>query len=189
VTQLLTAVSEGDHDARDELLPLVYQKLRSLARMHMAGEAAGHTLQPTALVHEAYLRLLGDEEASWENRRHFYGAASEAMRRILVDHARRKQAQKRGGHRQRVDLDEVDVAMDEEPEHVLALDRALDGLKTQDERMYDIATLRHLCGLTNEETSRALGISTRTVRREWACARLWLHEAMAEDRDASLKGE
>ena len=178
VTQLLGAIGAGDPAARDELLPVVYEELRSLARGRMAAESPGHTLQTTALVHEAYLRLLGDGDATWQNRRHFYGAASEAMRRILVEHARRRQARKRGGDRRRVDLELIGGAFDEEPAVTLGLDRSLEQLRLRDERMYDIAMLRHFCGLTNEETARTLDISSRTVRREWGYARLWLRKAM-----------
>ncbi|MHC4992523.1 MAG: sigma-70 family RNA polymerase sigma factor [Planctomycetota bacterium] len=181
VTQLLGAIGAGDRAARDELLPVVYEELRTLARSRMAEEAPGHTLQATALVHEAYLRLLGEGEANWENRRHFYGAASEAMRRILVEHARRRQTRKRGGDRRRVDLELIGGAFDEEPADTLSLDRSLDALRQRDERMYDIAMLRHFCGLTNEETARSLEISPRTVRREWGYARLWLRKAMKSE--------
>jgi RNA polymerase sigma factor (TIGR02999 family) len=181
VTQLLGAIGAGDPAARDELLPVVYEELRSLARGRMGAEAPGHTLQATALVHEAYLRLLGDAPTSWENRRHFYGAASEAMRRILVEHARRRQARKRGGDRRRVNLEIIGGVFDEEPADTLSLDRCLEELKQRDERMYDITMLRHFCGLTNEEAARALDVSPRTVRREWGYARLWLRKAMMRD--------
>jgi RNA polymerase sigma factor (TIGR02999 family) len=180
VTHLLAAISCGDPAAGDELLPLIYDQLRSIARQRMAAEAPGHTLQPTALVHEAYLRLLGETDPTWDSRGHFYAAASEAMRRILVEHARRRKAIKRGGGRQRVDLDEVEITLEDESVDVLALDLALDELKKRDERMHDIAMLRHFCGLTNEQTALALGSSTRTVRREWSYARLWLHESMTK---------
>ncbi len=181
VTQLLGAIGAGDPAAQDELLPMIYEELRSLARGRMAAESPGHTLQTTALVHEAYLRLLGDGDATWQNRRHFYGAASEAMRRILVEHARRRHAQKRGGDRRRVDLELIGGAFDEEPADTLGLDRSLEELKQRDERMYDIAMLRHFCGLTNDQTARTLDISPRTVRREWGYARLWLRNTMKSD--------
>ncbi|MHC4218722.1 MAG: sigma-70 family RNA polymerase sigma factor [Planctomycetota bacterium] len=188
VTQLLGAIRAGDPAARDELLPVVYEELRSLARGRMAAEAPGHTLQTTALVHEAYLRLLGQGDASWENRRHFYGAASEAMRRILVEHARRRQTRKRGGDRRRVDLEMIGGVFDAEPADTLSLDKSLEELKQRDGRMYDIAMLRHFCGLTNEETARALDISPRTVRREWGYARLWLRKAMRGDSSTAEDG-
>jgi RNA polymerase sigma factor (TIGR02999 family) len=188
VTQLLGAIRAGDPAARDELLPVVYEELRSLARGRMAAEAPGHTLQTTALVHEAYLRLLGQGDASWENRRHFYGAASEAMRRILVEHARRRQTRKRGGDRRRVDLEMIGGVFDAEPADTLSLDKSLEELKQRDGRMYDIAMLRHFCGLTNEETARALDISPRTVRREWGYARLWRRKAMRGDSSTAEDG-
>ncbi len=188
VTQLLRAIGAGDPAAQHELLPVVYVELRSLARGRMAAEAPGHTLQTTALVHEAYLRLLGEGDATWENRRHFYGAASEAMRRILVEHARRRQTRKRGGDRRRVDLEMIGGAFDEEPADTLSLDRSMEELKQRDERMYDIAMLRHFCGLTNEQTARALDISPRTVRREWGYARLWLRKAMRSDSGTTEDG-
>jgi RNA polymerase sigma factor (TIGR02999 family) len=187
VTQLLAAVSKGDPNASDELLPLVYERLRRLAHRKMAAEPPGHTLQATALVHEAYLRLFGDaaEPGDWTSSRHFYGAAAEAMRRILVEAARQRRSKKRGGDRQRTPLDRVEVGGEGEPIDPLALDEALRLLKQRDERMYDVAMLRHFCGLTNEQTARVLGISPRTVRQDWSVARLWLQEAMTTAATAS----
>jgi RNA polymerase sigma factor (TIGR02999 family) len=179
ITQLLVAIGGGDRAAGNELLPLVYDQLRRLARKKMAHEPAGHTLQPTALVHEAYLRLVGDEAADWNSRGHFYVAAAEAMRRILVERAREHDRVKHGGGRSRVPLTGVGVAADDhEPMDVLALDAALRDLRSSDPRMYDVVMLRHFTGLSNEETALALGISERTVSREWSYARLWLVRAM-----------
>ncbi|MHC4219399.1 MAG: ECF-type sigma factor [Planctomycetota bacterium] len=184
ITQLLAAIGSGDRAASDELLPLVYDQLRVLARRKMAGESPGHTLQPTALVHEAYLRLVGDE-ADWDSRGHFYVAAAEAMRRILVERARRYDRRKHGGGRQRVPLAGADMAADDDdPIDVLALDAALRDLQSKDPRLYDVVMLRHFTGLSNEETALALGISERTVSREWSYARLWLVQALTDDGDA-----
>jgi RNA polymerase sigma factor (TIGR02999 family) len=184
ITQLLAAIGSGDRAASDELLPLVYDQLRVLARKKMAGESPGHTLQPTALVHEAYLRLVGDA-ADWDSRGHFYVAAAEAMRRILVERARRYDRQKHGGGRQRVPLAGADVAtQDDDAIDVLALDTALRDLQSKDPRLYDVVMLRHFTGLSNEETALALGISERTVSREWSYARLWLVKALTPDEDA-----
>jgi RNA polymerase sigma factor (TIGR02999 family) len=161
-------------------MPLVYDHLRDLAAGRMAGERRGHTLQATALVHEAYLRLFpgGAPVLDWKSRGQFYGAAAEAMRRILVDRARERRAGKRGGGRKRVPLDQAEPGLEDESIDLLALDRALDELRQRDERTYDVAMLRHFCGLTTEHTARALGISPRTVRREWSVAQLVLHEAL-----------
>ncbi|MHC4140311.1 MAG: sigma-70 family RNA polymerase sigma factor [Planctomycetota bacterium] len=183
ITQLLAAIGSGDRAASDELLPLVYDQLRGLARKKMAGESPGHTLQPTALVHEAYLRLVGDA-SDWDSRGHFYVAAAEAMRRILVERARRYDRQKHGGGRQRVPLAGADAAADEnDPIDVLALDTALRDLQSKDPRLYDVVMLRHFTGLSNEETALTLGISERTVSREWSYARLWLVKALTPDED------
>jgi RNA polymerase sigma factor (TIGR02999 family) len=180
VTQLLAAMGRGDQAAAEELLPLVYDHLRQLARRKVAAEPPGHTLQATDLVHEAYLRLFGEGAAStdWKSRGHFYGAAAEAMRRILVEQVRRRRSRKRGGDRRRVPLDQIDISYENESIDLLALDRALDLLKQHDGRMYEVAMLRHFCGLTNEQSARVLDISPRTVRQDWSVARLWLQEAM-----------
>jgi RNA polymerase sigma factor (TIGR02999 family) len=176
VTQLLAAIGEGDPAATDELLPLVYTELRTLACKRMAAEPPGHTLQATALVHEAYLRLIGEGETGWNSRGHFYAAAAEAMRRILVEQARKRGRLKHGGGRRRVPLAMVDVAADDESVDLLGLDEALDALKDRDRRMYDVAMLRHFCGLTGDQTANALGISVRTVKRDWSYAQVWLYE-------------
>ncbi|MHC4448126.1 MAG: ECF-type sigma factor [Planctomycetota bacterium] len=178
ITHLLAAIGDGDGVAANELLPRVYEELRALARREMAREPAGHTLQPTALVHEAYLRLVGGEPANWNSLGHFFAAAAEAMRRILVERARKYQRRKHGGGRRRVPLDQVDAAMEDDSSDLLSLDRALRELQSRDPRMYDVAMLRHFAGLSNEEVGKALGISTRSVSREWSYARLWLAKMM-----------
>ncbi len=181
VTELLAAASAGDRAAAEELMPLVYEHLRALARGRMAREAPGRTMQATALVHEAYLRLFGENapNTNWKNRGHFYATAAEAMRRILVDQARSRGRQKRGGDYRRVPLDEVELVLDDASIDLLALDGALEELKRRDRRTYDVAMLRHFCGLTNEQTATVLDVSTRTVRQEWSVARLCLREALA----------
>ncbi len=185
ITQLLAAIGGGDRAATDELLPAVYEELRGMARRQMAAEPAGHTLQPTALVHEAYLRLVGDGEADWNSRGHFFAAAAEAMRRILVERARRYGRRKHGAGRRRVPLDKVDLVLQDTPVDLLALDEALADLQARDPRAYDIAMLRHFAGLSNDQTARALGTSERTVSREWGYARLWLVKAIKR-RNAAL---
>jgi RNA polymerase sigma factor (TIGR02999 family) len=175
VTRILQAIDNGDAKAANELLPLVYEELRRLAAHRMAGEAAGNTLQPTALVHEAYLRLIGPNESKqWEGRGHFFGAAAEAMRRILVDRARAKKALKRGGDLQRVDADEVELASPMPDDELLALDEALDRLVTVDTRAAEMVKLCFFVGLTQEEAARELGVSISTAERVWGFARAWL---------------
>jgi RNA polymerase sigma factor (TIGR02999 family) len=188
VTQLLAAIGEGDPGATDELLPLVYEELRRLAHRRMADEPPGQTLQATALVHEAYLRLIGDADASWHSRGHFYGAAAEAMRRILVESARKRGRLKHGGGCRRVPLAAAEIAVDEEQVDLLGLDEALEELKQRDRRMYDVAMLRHFCGLTNEQTAKALDVSTRTVKREWSYAQVWLYERIERGRKSESTG-
>ncbi|MFQ5502351.1 MAG: ECF-type sigma factor [Phycisphaerae bacterium] len=177
VTQLLTAAGCGDPSAADALLPLVYDELRKLARARMAHEPAGQTLQPTALVHEAYLRLLGDggEDIHWENRGHFFGAAALAMRRILVERARRVGRVKHGGDRRRFSLDDVNISADEQSQNLLALDEVLEKLESIDPRKNKIVMLRYFAGLTIEETSQAIGLSKTTVKDEWQFTKAWLY--------------
>jgi RNA polymerase sigma factor (TIGR02999 family) len=167
LTRILRAGPEGAALA----LPLVYDELRRIAERRMAGERADHTLQATALVHEAYLKLLGEQQLDWTDRRRFYGAAAEAMRRILVDHARRVGATKRGGERQRVTFGAVDVSADLDPEQVLSLSDALEQLEGEDPHAAEVTRLRFFAGLSVEEVAAALGISERSVHREWAFAR------------------
>jgi RNA polymerase sigma factor (TIGR02999 family) len=177
VTQVLDALARGDACAADRLLPLVYEELRRLAGQKMAREKAGHTLQATALVHEAYLRLLGDGQPQhWNGRAHFFAAAAEAMRRILVDNARRKQATKRGGDAARHDLDGLEIALPEVPEDLVALDEALTKLAATDKTAADLVHLRFFAGLPLSEVAQQLGISPRTADRLWAYARAWLHQ-------------
>ena len=179
VTQILEAIGAGDAEAKDRLLPVVYQELRRIARARMAGERADHTLQPTALVHEAYIRLLGTENPHWENRAHFYTAAAEAMRRILIEWARRRARQKRGGDRRRVELDSSVGSYQPTSEELLALDEALTRLESLDAEMSHVVKLRYFAGLTIEETAHALQTSERTVSRLWTGARAWLHSELA----------
>lgn len=178
VTRLLHAASAGDAHAAAELLPLLYDELRRVARAELRHAPPGATLQPTALVHEAYLRLIGDADPGWNGRGHFFGAAAIAMRRVVVDAARRRLAAKRGGHAARADLDADDlpIAMpgDVSPEDVLALEAALAELEAMDERKARIVVLRHFGGRSHEQIAGMLGVSTRTIEREWRTARAWL---------------
>jgi RNA polymerase sigma factor (TIGR02999 family) len=179
VTRILAAVEHGDPKAADQLLPLVYEELRKLAAARMANEASGHTLQPTALVHEAWLRLAGkDADVKFANRAHFFAAAAEAMRRILIERARRKGAEKRGGDWQRVDLDKVDVAADADDDTLLLVNEALEKLAREDANAAEMAKLRFFGGLTLEEAGQVLGVTKRTADRYWAFARVWLFDEM-----------
>ena len=177
VTRILRT---GESGLDASLLPLVYEELRTIARQRMSRERANHTLQATALVHEAYARLLGDQDMDWHDRGHFYGAAAEAMRRVLIDHARRVGSQKRGGDRHRVTLGAPESPVELEVEQVLALDDALDRLAAEDARAAEVTRLRFLAGLTVEETARSLEISERSVAREWAFAKARLTELLAD---------
>ena len=177
VTQILTAIEQGDPKAADKLLPLVYQELRKLAAQKMAREQPGHTLQATALVHEAWLRLGADAQPGWQNRAHFFAAASEAMRRILVERARRKHREKRGGGAEHVDVAELEIAAPSgNEEESLAVDEALDRLAAHDARKAEVVKLRYFVGFSFEETAEVLGISVPTAKRDWAYARAWLHQ-------------
>jgi RNA polymerase sigma factor (TIGR02999 family) len=180
VTRILADLRGGSSRAAGELLPIVYDQLRALARQNMHRERAGHTLQATALVHEAFVRLLGDADVAWDSRGHFYVAAAEAMRRILIEHARSRGREKRGGGRQRVPLTVVDVpAPADDPEQILAVDDALRRLEGEDPDAANVVRLRFFAGLGVEETARALGKSPRTVAREWAFARAWLMDELS----------
>jgi RNA polymerase sigma factor (TIGR02999 family) len=174
VTQSLGAMDAGDPKAAEELLPLVYEELRRLAAYKMANEAPGHTLQGTALVHEAYLRLVGRNQPQWEGRGHFFAAAAEAMRRILVDRAREKQALKRGGNLQRVGIDSVELALPMPEDELLVVNDALDRLAMVDTRAAEVVKLCFFVGLTQQEAARELGISVTTAERLWGFARAWL---------------
>jgi RNA polymerase sigma factor (TIGR02999 family) len=185
VTRILDAIRHGDARAADELLPLVYSELRRLAAFKMASEAPGQTLQPTALVHEAWLRLTGGENRLWNDRTHFFNAAAEAMRRILVDNARRKQALRHGGGLARADIAEVDLTLPMPDEELLALDEALDRLTAFNARAADVVKLCFFVGLTQEQAAQELGVSARTVERLWAFARAFLAREIEKQGDAS----
>jgi len=174
VTRILEAAEQGDPTAADQLLPLVYKELRRLAARKMANEAAGQTLQPTALVHEAWLRLVGNENQKWDGRAHFFAAAAEAMRRILIDRARRKRAARHGGDQQRVDIQEVDLASPGSDDQLLALSDALDKLAVEHKAEAELVKLRYFVGMTIEEAAEVLGISPRTAKYYWTHARAWL---------------
>jgi RNA polymerase sigma factor (TIGR02999 family) len=174
LTELLAAMEQGDPKAGDELLLLVYQELRRLAAHKMANEAPGQTLQPTALVHEAWLRLAGSEQHTWQNRAHFFGAAAEAMRRILIDNARRKRALRHGGGQQRVDIQEVEIADTKQDDDLLALNDALERFAVEDSQKAELVKLRYFAGLTTTEAAEMLHISIPTADRWWAYSRAWL---------------
>jgi RNA polymerase sigma factor (TIGR02999 family) len=179
VTRLLVAWRAGEQEALDRLLPLVYDELRLLARSYLSRERAGHTLQPTALVHEAYMRLVDQRSVQWQNRAHFFGIAAQIMRRLLVDHARSSKADKRGAGAEKVPLEVAEsVASATEEVDLGDLDRALERLALLDARQSRIVELRYFAGATNEETAEALGISVATVKREWTLARAWLHKEL-----------
>jgi RNA polymerase sigma factor (TIGR02999 family) len=181
ISRILRAASDGNHVDEAALLPLVYDHLRAIAARQMERERDGHILQATALVHEAYLRLVGRESLAWTSKAHFYGAAAEAMRRILLDHARARDTLKRGGKRVRLALDIVDLATRESPAEILAVDEALSRLERQDARMASIVKLRFFAGLSEKEASHALGVSPRTLRREWTIARAFLHRELSRE--------
>jgi RNA polymerase sigma factor (TIGR02999 family) len=186
VTQLLDAAAGGDRQAADTLLPLVYAELRVLAARRLAHEQPGNTLQPTALVHEAYLRLVnGNPGQQWNGRRHFFAAAAEAMRRILVDSARRKHTDKRGGDRQRVDIDKCDVPDRLPAEDILALDDALPRLEKEEPEAARVVNLHFFAGLSIEQVAELLGISRATAYRLWTFARAWLRCAIAGEDEAA----
>ena len=178
VTRILARIEEGDRRAADELLPIVYDELRRLAAHRLARERPGQTLQPTALVHEAYIRLIGEADPGWDGGGHFFASAAEAMRRILVEDARRKARVKHGGDRQRVDLDPADLAVDQPSTRLLALDAALKRLEAKHPAKADLVKLRHFAGLTLQQAAQALGISRSTADRNWAYARAWLYDDM-----------
>ena len=178
VTHILSAIEQGDPQAADQLLPLVYDELRMLAAQKLAQEKPGQTLQATALVHEAYLRLVGSQDPGWNSRGHFFAAAAEAMRRILVENARRKTSRKAGGEHRRVELAEIEPAVEGPRLDLLALDEALAQLEAKDKRKADLVKLRYFVGLTNEQAAQALGISPSTADNDWAYARSWLRLAM-----------
>ena len=184
VTRILSQINGGDPAAAEQLLPLVYDELRRLAAAKLVRERPGQTLQATALVHEAYLRLVGDEHARrWDNGRHFYAAAAEDMRRILIEEARRKQSLRRGGAMTRIELDSAMAEPDSlDPATLLALDEALAKLAAADPKAAELVKLRYFAGLTVDETAAAMGVSTRTAKREWSYARAWLQRELERDR-------
>jgi len=179
VTQILHAAEQGDAKAAEQLLPLVYEELRKLAAHKMANERPEHTLQPTALVHEAWLKLTGDAgPVRFANQGHFFAAAADAMRRVLIDSARRKEAQKRGARLERVDLEDVNVAAKTDSTTLLRMDEALEKLAQEDPPAAELVKLRFFGGLTTEQAAAALGISVRTAKRYWAFARAWLYDEL-----------
>lgn len=182
ITLLLDSVAHGDARAAEDLLPIVYSELRRLAAHKMAGESAGHTLQATALVHEAWMRLVGSDQKQWQNRSHFFAAAAEAMRRILVEHARRKQSLKRGGGIGHDELDESDIVLTAPPDELLAVNDALDQLAKEDAAAAELVKLRYFIGMTMEEAATAMGMAKRTAENLWTYARVWLHREINKDR-------
>ena len=182
VTRILAAIEQGDTRAADKLLPLVYQELRHLAAQKMSHEPPGQTLQATALVHEAYIRLLGSEAQDFSGRTHFFAAAAEAMRRILIDNARRKQRLKHGGGRQKIDLNDIEPAIEAPSDDLLALDEALEKLAKMDKVKADLVKLRYFAGLTLEQAAGLLNLPERTAKRYWAHARAWLYRQVNEGR-------
>ena len=183
VTRILTAIEQGDPKASEELLPLVYNELRRMAAHKMANEPAGHTLQPTALVHEAWLQLVAPAAHSWQNRAHFFGAAAEAMRRLLIARARRKQTQRRGAGAACLDVDELEIASPVPDEQLLALNEALDRFATLEPQQAELVKLRYFVGLKIDEAAEVLGISQATAKRWWAYARAWLFDEISAPPD------
>jgi RNA polymerase sigma factor (TIGR02999 family) len=181
VTRILSAIGQGDPSAAEQLLPLVYEELRTLAAQRLTQEKPGQTLQATALVHEAYLRLVGDQH--FDNRGHFFAAAAEAMRRILLNRARDKKRLKRGGARRRVDLDHVEVALDTNNEQLIELDDALTDLAEEDPEAARLVNLRFFAGLTLNDAAACLGLARRTAERQWTYARAWLYARLRQGGD------
>jgi RNA polymerase sigma factor (TIGR02999 family) len=188
VSRLLRAWSLGEQAAFDQLMPLVYEELRRMARRLMRRQRSGHTLETTALIHEAYLRLVDQSEVRWQNRAHFFGVAAKAMRHILVDHARTRQAAKRGGRMQQVTLHETAAAVIERPLDLLALDDALQGLAVIDKRKSQVVELKYFGGLTVHEIAEVLRVSAETVARDWRLARAWLLRELSKDSGIDSNG-
>jgi RNA polymerase sigma factor (TIGR02999 family) len=182
VTRILDRAEQGDAKAGKELLPLVYEELRKLAALKMADQPAGHTLQPTALVHEAYLRLVGSDERKWQNSRHFFAAAADAMRHILVDAARKKGRLKRGGDWKRLDLEEVELAVDAGPESLLAVHEALEEFVREEPAKAELVKLRFFAGLSLPQAAQTMGLSLATAKRHWTFARAWLYRYISKVR-------
>ena len=185
VTRILSAIQHGNAQAAKELLPLVYDELRRLAAVKLARENPGQTLQPTALVHEAWLRLGGQENQAWNGRPHFFGAAAEAMRRILIDNARRKRARRHGGGQQRVDVQDIEIAADALDDDLLEVNAALERFAAIDKQKAELVKLRYFTGLTIDEASEILGVSAPTAKRWWAYARAWLHKEIADQKSVA----
>lgn len=182
VTQILSQIEQGDPTAAEQLLPLVYEELRKLAAAKMAEEQPGQTLQATALVHEAYVRLVGaDKQQNWDSRGHFFAAAAEAMRRILINRARDKNRLKRGGHLRKLNLDDIEIALETPDDELLALDEALERLRKESETYAELVKLRFFAGMSVPQAAAALGISTSTADRYWAYARAWLGDALRQN--------
>ena len=182
VTQILEAVEQGDPNAADQLLPLVYAELRKLAAHKMANETASHTLQPTALVHEAWLKLVGEADRKYRSRDHFFAVAADAMRRILIDNARRKNAKRHGGGQERVDVMDIQIAEDIPDDELLAMNDALEKLAALDAKKAELVKLRFFVGLTLEDSAKVLGYSVPTAKRHWAFARAWLYQEIESSR-------
>ena len=181
VTRILNAIEQGDARAADQLLPLVYEELRVLAAQKLSHELPGQTLQATALVHEAYIKLVGSESQNWDNRGHFFKAAAEAMRRILIENARRKQSLKRGGEHRRVDLGGAEASAQSRSDELIALDEALTMLANEDSVKADLVKLRFFAGLSIDQAAKVLGISRATAIRHWSFARAWLFHQLRKD--------
>jgi RNA polymerase sigma factor (TIGR02999 family) len=184
VTRILNRLPANDPTAAASLLPLVYEELRKLARAKMANELPNHPLHATALVHEAYLRLVGNDRVAWANRAHFFGAAAEAMRRILIDHARRRQAQRHGGGKEHVPVEEISIAAPADDEELLAVHDALEKLAAHDAEKAELVKLKYFVGLTTEEAANVLGLSEPTAKRYWAYARAWLFREITQSRSS-----
>ena len=184
ITRILNSIQQGDAKAADELLPLVYEELRKLAAVRMAQEAPGQTLQPTALVHEAWVRLVGEANPKFDGRGHFFAAAAEAMRRILIDNARRKRALRHGGGQARVDIDDVELRAEAKDDELLATHEALDKLSAENKSMAELVKLRFFVGLTNKAAAEILGVSEPTVERWWAFVRAWLFREIRGQSDS-----
>jgi RNA polymerase sigma factor (TIGR02999 family) len=189
VTHILSAIEQGDPAAAEQLLPLVYDELRQLAAQRLAQEAPGQTLEATALVHEAYLRLVGGAkpQVAWDSRGHFFAACAEAMRRILIDNARRKRRPKHGGDRRRIDLDAATPPAEAAPDTLLALDEALTQFAAEDRAKAELVKLRYFAGFSLDEAADLLGISRATAKRHWAYARAWLYSAISDAQDAAAE--
>jgi RNA polymerase sigma factor (TIGR02999 family) len=180
VTQILNAIEQGDPRATEELLPLIYEELRLLAAQKMAQEQPGQTLQATALVHEAYLRLVENEARNWDSRGHFFAAAAEAMRRILVDKARRKQGIRHSGKHKKIDLSDAFLAIEDPKDDILAVNEALDKLANEDSKLAEVIKLRYFGGLTLDQIAAIMGIGRRTADRYWALGRAWLYQEISQ---------